>query len=112
MACFYFRLQYANFRMPRQAWAGQATAAQANAPEWPQAGFAIEGDFSGIQKFVLRPLPGAGGAARRLRPRSFRVLALTRLVAHHVEQAFCDADAHLLALAMVVRVDGPEPEVH
>jgi hypothetical protein len=62
-----------NFGMLRQAWAGQATAAQANAPEWPQAGFAIEGDFSGIQKFVLRPVPGAGGAARRLRSRSFRL---------------------------------------
>jgi CRISPR-associated protein Csm1 len=79
----------------QRAWAGDASAAEAGAPEWPQMGVAIEGDFSGIQRFVFRPVPGAAGAARRLRARSFRVLALTRLVAHAVEQAFPDADAHL-----------------
>jgi CRISPR-associated protein Csm1 len=84
-----------DFALLRRAWAGTATAVEATAPEWPQRGFAIEGDFSGIQKFVFRPVPGAAGAARRLRARSFRVLALTRLVAHYVEQAFCDAGACL-----------------
>jgi CRISPR-associated protein Csm1 len=84
-----------DFELLRQAWAGIATAEQVGAPDWPQAGFAIEGDFSGIQRFVLRPVPGAGGAARRLRARSFRVLALTRLVAHSIEEAFTDIDARL-----------------
>jgi CRISPR/Cas system-associated protein Cas10 (large subunit of type III CRISPR-Cas system) len=64
-------------------------------PEWPLKGLAIEGDFSGIQRFVLRPIPGASGAARRLRARSFRVLALTRLVAAAVENRFRAVSAHL-----------------
>ena len=64
-------------------------------PAWPAKGIAIEGDFSGIQRFVLRPVPGASGAARRLRARSFRVLALTRLVAVAVEERFRDAQASL-----------------
>jgi len=88
-----------NFALLRQAWAGLAASAQAGGPEWPQAGFAIEGDFSGIQRFVMRPVPGAGGAARRLRARSFRVLALTRLLAHYVEQVFFDSGAHLFYAA-------------
>lgn len=50
-------------------------------PGWPQSGIAIVGDFAGIQSFVLRPVPGAGGAAKRLRSRSFRVSAYTELVA-------------------------------
>jgi len=84
-----------NFALLRQAWEGVAPAERAGAPQWPSAGLAIEGDFSGIQRFVLRPVPGAGGAARRLRARSFRVLALTRLVAHSIENAFADIGAHL-----------------
>jgi CRISPR-associated protein Csm1 len=63
--------------------------------EWPSNGLAIEGDFSGIQRFVLRPTPGAGGAARRLRARSFRVLALTRIVADAVESHFRNEKARL-----------------
>jgi hypothetical protein len=31
-------------------------------PGWPDAGFALLGDFSGIQTFVLRPVPGADQA--------------------------------------------------
>jgi len=50
-------------------------------PGWPEVGIAIVGDFAGIQSFVLRPVPGAGGAAKRLRSRSFRVSAYTELVA-------------------------------
>jgi len=84
-----------DFGVLRRAWAGDESAGDGDAPEWPQAGIAIEGDFSGIQRFVLRPVPGAGGAARRLRARSFRVLALTRLVARSVEKAFEDAGAKL-----------------
>lgn len=51
-------------------------------PGWPDRGIAILGDFAGIQNFVLRPSPGAGGAARRLRSRSFRVSAYTQMVAY------------------------------
>ncbi len=50
-------------------------------PTWPASGIAILGDFSGIQTFVFRPIPGAGGAARRLRSRSFRVAAYTEIIA-------------------------------
>jgi hypothetical protein len=46
-------------------------------PGWPESGIALLGDFSGIQSFVFRPVPGTGGAARRLRSRSFRVSAYT-----------------------------------
>jgi len=48
---------------------------------WPDKGVAILGDFSGIQNFVYRPAPGVGGAAKRLRSRSFRVSAYTELIA-------------------------------
>lgn len=64
-------------------------------PNWPTRGIAIEGDFSGIQRFVFRPIPGARGAARRLRARSFRVLALTRLVAEAVQSRFRESQAHI-----------------
>ena len=50
-------------------------------PGWPQSGVALVGDFAGIQTFVYRPVPGSGGAARRLRSRSFRVSAYTALIA-------------------------------
>jgi len=49
---------------------------------WHVSGIAIAGDFSGIQNFVFRPVPGVGGAAKRLRSRSFRVSAYTEMVAH------------------------------
>lgn len=84
-----------SFEVARAAWAGEAAPANKQIPAWPLNGIAIEGDFSGIQHFVLRPVPGASGAARRLRARSFRVLALTRLVAATVENRFSDAGAHL-----------------
>lgn len=47
-------------------------------PEWPDPGGAVVGDFSGIQNFVYRPVPGVGGVARRLRSRSFRVSPYTQ----------------------------------
>jgi CRISPR-associated protein Csm1 len=81
--------------LARAAWAGEPVAGHEQIPAWPVNGIAIEGDFSGIQRFVLRPVPGASGAARRLRARSFRVLALTRLVAAIVEERFRDAGARL-----------------
>jgi CRISPR-associated protein Csm1 len=77
------------------AWKGSQEATQSVNLEWPASGIAIEGDFSGIQRFVLRPVPGAGGAARRLRARSFRVLALTRLAAAKVEERFAQSGARL-----------------
>jgi CRISPR-associated protein Csm1 len=93
--CYVGGFDMADVGLFRRAWGGEEVGAGAGAPEWPRAGLAIEGDFSGIQQFVLRPVPGAGGAARRLRARSFRVLALTRLVARAIEGEFSDAGARL-----------------
>lgn len=67
---------------------GDGEPSSVRAAQWPECGVAIEGDFSGIQRFVLRPVPGSSGAARRLRARSFRVLALTRLIAEAVREGF------------------------
>jgi CRISPR-associated protein Csm1 len=88
-----------SIEMSLALWCTGSGAAGGKIPEWPSAGIAIEGDFSGIQRFVLRPVPGAGGAARRLRARSFRVLALTRLVAAAVERRFASSQAHLFYCA-------------
>jgi CRISPR-associated protein Csm1 len=65
--------------------------ASAGAPEntgWPDEGVAILGDLAGIQAYVLRPVPGAGGAARRLRARSFQVSAMNELIARRLESEF------------------------
>jgi len=77
----------------RAAWIGDEIPGGNAAPKWPVTGVAIEGDFSGIQRFVSRPVPGASGAARRLRARSFRVLALTRLVSAEIVGGFRDSAA-------------------
>jgi CRISPR-associated protein Csm1 len=87
------------FQALRAAWTGEPTAASAGFRAWPSIGVAVEGDFSGIQRFVSRPVPGASGAGRRLRSRSFRVLALTRLVAASVEKRFEDAESRLFYAA-------------
>ncbi len=58
---------------------GKGPLSSAGYPQWPVEGIALVGDFSGIQTFVFRPIPGAGGAARRLRSRSFRVAAYTEI---------------------------------
>jgi CRISPR-associated protein Csm1 len=84
-----------NFDSLRAAWLGEPVHSGEKVRAWPEKGIAIEGDFSGIQRFVLRPVPGASGAARRLRARSFRVLALTRLVATAVEERFRGVQARL-----------------
>lgn len=84
-----------DFAQLRNLWLGADVDDEPISPEWPKEGVAIEGDFSGIQRFVLRPVPGASGAASRLRARSFRVLALTRLIAEAVEARFRDAAAKL-----------------
>ncbi len=84
-----------DFQSRRAAWSGAYVSGCLEAPDWPANGVAIEGDFSGIQRFVMRPVPGASGAARRLRARSFRVLALTRLLAAAVEDCFGDSNMRL-----------------
>jgi hypothetical protein len=53
---------------------------------WPEEGVAIEGDFAGIQGYVFKPVPGARGAAKRLRGRSLQVSAITALVADRVRE--------------------------
>jgi CRISPR/Cas system-associated protein Cas10 (large subunit of type III CRISPR-Cas system) len=58
---------------------------------------AIEGDFAGIQTFILKPVPGAKGAAKRLRGRSFQVSALTALIAHYVQNSYPGARITYLA---------------
>ena len=59
---------------------------------WPEQGLAIEGDFAGIQKFILKPVPGAKGAAKRLRGRSLRVVALADLIATEIVGRFNSAE--------------------
>jgi hypothetical protein len=76
-------------------WEEKATAlrtrwldrAQSELADWRQPGVVIEGDFAGIQRYVLRPVPGVGGAAKRLRGRSARVVALTELIAESARHA-------------------------
>ena len=57
-------------------------------PDWPNHGIAIEGDFAGIQNYVLKPVPGARGAAKRLRGRSLLVSVFTQLIAGRVMAVF------------------------
>jgi CRISPR-associated protein Csm1 len=66
---------------------------------WPDKGIAFLGDFSGIQGFVYRPAPGVGGAARRLRSRSFRVSAYTELIARWCLQQLSVSNPKLLYTA-------------
>src|SRR5437762_14101934 len=73
----------ADFSIYREIWRQPVQANPAmplEYPGWHDAGFAVMGDFAGIQNFVFRPVPGAGGAARRLRSRSFRVSAYSEMV--------------------------------
>src|ERR1700740_1219434 len=65
----------------RRIWKGEMSPAEKSYPGWLDSGFALLGVFSAIQSFVLLPLPGARGAAKRLRSRSFRVSAYTELIA-------------------------------
>ena len=64
----------------RSVWDGEAPAEA----RWLTGGLAIEGDFAGIQSYVLKPVPGARGAAKRLRARSFRVADRTKKIADEV----------------------------
>ena len=68
----------------KRVWAGEEPAE----PSWLAQGVAIEGDFAGIQTYVLRPVPGARGAAKRLRARSFRVAETTKQIAESVCSEF------------------------
>ncbi len=77
----------------RAIWRAEPGANLPPAPGWPTSGLAILGDFSGIQKYVLRPVPGAAGAARRLRARSLRVVVLTQLIADWVARELGDTSA-------------------
>ena len=71
----------------REAWLGKRPSKTL----WPASGLAIEGDFAGIQQFVLKPVPGAKGAAKRLRGRSLQVSALTELIAQETGRTFENA---------------------
>ncbi len=71
----------------RQIWKGERSPVEKAYPGWFDSGFALLGDFSAIQSFVLRPVPGARGAAKRLRSRSFRVSAYTELIARFCIQS-------------------------
>ncbi|PYP86158.1 MAG: type III-A CRISPR-associated protein Cas10/Csm1 [Candidatus Angelobacter sp. Gp1-AA117] len=65
-------------------------------PGWPDSGIAVMGDFSGIQTFVFRPVPGAGGAARRLRSRSFRVSAYSEMIMRWCHQSLAQGRPKVL----------------
>ncbi len=68
----------------KRIWTGEAPAGAI----WLSEGLAIEGDFAGIQSYVLKPVPGAKGAAKRLRARSFRVAERTKRIANDVRAEF------------------------
>lgn len=87
-----------NLHRLRSIWLG-TDSGDGMAEEWPANGVAIEGDFAGIQGFVLRPVPGAGGAAKRLRGRSLRVVALTQLIAEKILTEFGSRRARPFFLA-------------
>jgi len=63
----------------------------------------VQGTLSGVGSYLLRPIPAAGAAARRLRARSFRAAALSELLARRVAERlglarlFCGANTFLLA---------------
>jgi CRISPR-associated protein Csm1 len=65
-------------------------------PGWPDSGLAVMGDFSGIQTFVFRPVPGAGGAARRLRSRSFRVSCYSEMIMRWCKETFAQGQPKIL----------------
>ena len=46
----------------------------------------VEGMLSGVPRYVIRPTPAAGAAARRLRARSFRTAALGELLARRLTE--------------------------
>jgi CRISPR/Cas system-associated protein Cas10 (large subunit of type III CRISPR-Cas system) len=71
----------------REVWLGK----RAGEVAWPQRGVAIEGDFAGFQQYVLKPMPGARGAAKRLRGRSLQISALTEFIANETCETFLDA---------------------
>jgi CRISPR-associated protein Cas10/Csm1 subtype III-A len=89
----------AEFAVYRELWK-QPSQAHAEVflgyPGWPSAGFAVMGDFSGIQNFVFRPVPGAGGAARRLRSRSFRVSAYSEMIMQWCTQRLAQGQPRIL----------------
>ncbi len=86
-----------NYRIWRQGETADSPAT--GFPAWPDSGVALIGDLSGIQCFVFRPVPGAGGAARRLRSRSFRVSAYTELIAQWCLDQLQPGEAHLVYAA-------------
>jgi CRISPR-associated protein Csm1 len=68
-------------------------------PGWLDSGLAVMGDFAGIQNYVFRPVPGAGGAARRLRSRSFHVSAYSELVMRWCKTGLAQGDPKTLYAA-------------
>jgi CRISPR-associated protein Csm1 len=88
-----------SFEEYRDLWQNGLSSGEATPlgyPGSPEAGIAIVGDFAGIQSFVLRPVPGAGGAAKRLRSRSFRVSAYTELLARWCRSQLSAAQPRIL----------------
>lgn len=77
----------------KRVWSGELAADAV----WLLKGVAIVGDFAGIQAYVLRPVPGARGAAKRLRARSFRVAERTLRIAEAVCQEFGAASPYYVA---------------
>jgi CRISPR-associated protein Csm1 len=77
----------------KRIWLGKAPAEAS----WLPSGIAIEGDFAGIQAYVLRPVPGAKGAAKRLRARSFAVANRTHEIANRVCREFAVASPFYVA---------------
>lgn len=88
----------------------QNPAPQTSPFPWPHEGIAIEGDFAGIQGFVLKPVPGAKGAAKRLRGRSLLVVAYTELIARKVEAVFAGSARLYTAGGRFLISAAPDPD--
>ena len=64
----------------------QAAVEEASAPEVREGDLVVEGVLTGLQVYALRPVPGTGYAARRLRARTFRAAVLGEVMAQRVAQ--------------------------
>ncbi len=86
-------------------WRGEEPLGAEEAPigEVREGHLVVQGMLRSVGSYLLRPIPAAGAAARRLRARSFRAAALSELLARRVAERlalarlFCDTTTFLLA---------------
>ena len=69
-------------------WRGESSLPAEVAPiaEVRAGNLVVEGMLSGVQRYVIRPIPATGAAAQRLRARSFRTAVLGELLARRLTE--------------------------